>query len=65
MDTFFQDFRFGIRTLIKSPGFAAAAAVALALGIGANTAVFSAVNAVLIRPLPVADPDPLRPGVAG
>ena len=59
MDSFWQDFRFGIRTLVKNPGFAAAAALALALGIGANTAVFSAVNAVLLKPLAFADPDRL------
>ena len=59
MDSFWQDFRFGIRTLVKNPGFAAAAALALALGIGANPAVFSAVNAVLLKPLAFADPDRL------
>ena len=59
METLLKDIRFGVRMLIKNPGFAVVAIIALALGIGATTAIFSVVNAVLLRPLPFKDPDSL------
>src|SRR5262245_16008162 len=58
-DEMIQDLRYGVRMLLKSKGFTAVAAMTLALGIGANTAIFSVMNALLLRSLPVKDPEEL------
>ncbi|HXV86791.1 MAG TPA: ABC transporter permease, partial [Gemmatimonadales bacterium] len=59
MDKLREDIRYAFRTILRNPGFAAVVAITLGLGIGANTAIFSVVRGVLLRPLPYADPDRL------
>jgi putative ABC transport system permease protein len=59
METLFQDIRYAVRTLVKKSSFAIVVVIALAIGIGANTAIFSVINAILLRPLPYKNPDRL------
>src|ERR1041384_6540000 len=62
MESLIRDVRFSLRTMAKKPGFTAVAIIIMALGIGANTSIFSLVRVVLLRPLPFAHPDRLAMG---
>lgn len=57
LEDLWRDIRYGLRTMFRTPGFAATAIISIALGVGANTIVFSVVNALVLKPLPVSDPD--------
>ncbi|HEY2169172.1 MAG TPA: hypothetical protein VGJ30_06065, partial [Candidatus Angelobacter sp.] len=58
-ETLLQDLRYALRMLLRAPGFAAVVVISLALGIGVNTAIFSAIDAVMLRMLPVEEPQQL------
>ena len=60
MDSFLKDIRYGVRSLMKRPTLTIIAIITLAIGIGANSAIFSAVNAMLIKPLRFPEPDRIR-----
>ena len=60
LDSAIQDARYGLRQLRKAPALVTAVVLSLAIGVGANTAIFSLVDAAILRPLPVKDPDSLR-----